>query len=151
MDKKAAIISASSSSKDLVDKYKYLISKYLGFKPSTVEQAKFEYSPLDKIFNKGLDEEENKKEGLLKRLKNIEDKNKELLKITKNKTKNMKKITNFSEEPLSPEAMALFDKMKTIKKCVDSKKLKMVIMLLMILVILKHSMMYLKTFIPKKY
>ena len=26
----------------------------LGLKPSTVEQAKFEYSPLSKIFNKGL-------------------------------------------------------------------------------------------------
>ena len=26
----------------------------LGLKPSTVEQAKFEYSPLGKIFNKGL-------------------------------------------------------------------------------------------------
>ena len=44
----------------------------MGLKPSTVEQAKFEYSPLRKIFNKGLDKEEEKKEGLLKRLKNIE-------------------------------------------------------------------------------
>ena len=52
--------------------------KDLGPKPSTVEQAKFEYSPLGKFFNKGLKEEE-KKEGLLKRLKNIEDKNKEQL------------------------------------------------------------------------
>ena len=44
----------------------------LGLKPGTVEQAKFEYSPLGKMFNKGLDKEEDKKEGLLKRLKNIE-------------------------------------------------------------------------------
>ena len=51
----------------------------LGLKPSTVEQAKFEYSPLSKIFNKGLDKEEDKKEGLLKRLKNIEEKNKKKL------------------------------------------------------------------------
>ena len=43
-----------------------------GLKPSSVEQAKFEYSLLGKIFNKGLDEEDDKKEGLLKRLKNIE-------------------------------------------------------------------------------
>ena len=43
-------------------------------KPSTVEQAKCEYSPLGKIFNKGLSEED-KKEGLLKKLKHIEDKN----------------------------------------------------------------------------
>ena len=50
----------------------------LGLKPSTVEQAKFEYSPLGKIFNKGL-KEEDKKEGLFKRLENIKDKNEELL------------------------------------------------------------------------
>ena len=42
----------------------------LGLKPSTVEQAKFEYSPLGKIFNKGLSEDD-KKEGLFKRLENI--------------------------------------------------------------------------------
>ena len=46
----------------------------LDLKPSTVAQAKFEYSPLGKIFNKGLSEDDNK-EWLLKRLKNIEDKN----------------------------------------------------------------------------
>ena len=44
----------------------------MGLKPSTVEHAKFEYSPLGKVFNKGLEEEEEK-EGLLKRLKNVED------------------------------------------------------------------------------
>ena len=46
----------------------------LSLKPSTVEQANFEYSPLSKIFNKGFDkdEEEDKKEGILKKLKNIE-------------------------------------------------------------------------------
>ena len=40
-----------------------------------VRKEKFEYYPLGKVFNKGLDES-NKKEGLLKRLKNIEGKNK---------------------------------------------------------------------------
>ena len=50
----------------------------LFFKPSTVEQAKFEYSPLGKIFNKGLDEDD-KKEGLFKRLKNIENAQKGLI------------------------------------------------------------------------
>ena len=43
-------------------------------KPSTVEQAKFEYSPFGKVFTRGLEQEEDKKEGLLKRLKNIEGK-----------------------------------------------------------------------------
>ena len=42
---------------------------------STVGQAKFQYSPVGKIFNKGLDREEAKKEGLLKRLENIKETN----------------------------------------------------------------------------
>ena len=70
LDRKAAKISALFSN-DL-DKYDYLTGKDLGLKPGTVEQAKFEYSPLGKMFKKGLDKEEDKKEGLLKRLKNIE-------------------------------------------------------------------------------
>ena len=74
--RKAAKISALSSNN--LDKYEYLTGEDLGLKPSTLKQAKFEYSPLGKFFNKGLKEEE-KKEGLLKRLKNIEDKNKEQL------------------------------------------------------------------------
>ena len=58
-------------------------------------QAEFEYSPLGKIFNKGL-KEEDKKEGLLKRLKNIEDKNEELLKA-KNKIENTKEVTDYAD------------------------------------------------------
>ena len=54
----------------------------LGLTPSTVEQARFDYSPLGKIFNKGLKEKDNKQR-LLKRLKNIKDKNEEQLKATK--------------------------------------------------------------------
>ena len=72
LDREAAKISALSSN-DL-DKYEYLTGEDLGLKPSTVDQAKFEYSPLGKIFNKGLSEDD-KKEGLFKRLKNIENKN----------------------------------------------------------------------------
>ena len=34
----------------------YLTGEDLDLQPSTVEQAKFEYSPLVKVFNKGLDE-----------------------------------------------------------------------------------------------
>ena len=59
MDRKAAIISASSS-KDLVDKYEYLTGKDLGLKPSTIKQAKFEYSPLGKVFTKGLNKDNQK-------------------------------------------------------------------------------------------
>ena len=71
LDRKAAKISALSSNN--LDKYEYLTGEDLGLKPSTIEQAKFEYSPLGKIFNKGLSEDD-KKEGLFKRLKYIENK-----------------------------------------------------------------------------
>ena len=47
-------------------------------KPSTVEQARFEYSPSGKIFNKGLDKDDQK-EDLFKRLKNIENSQKGLI------------------------------------------------------------------------
>ena len=58
LDRKAAKISALSSN-DLY-KYEHLTGQDLGFKPSTVEQAKFEYSPFGKIFNKGLDKDDDK-------------------------------------------------------------------------------------------
>ena len=45
-----------------MDKYEYLTGEDLGYNPSVVEQAKFEYSPLCKVFNKGLDEKDKKKE-----------------------------------------------------------------------------------------
>ena len=77
-----------------MDKYGYLTGKDLGLKPNTIEQAKFEYSPLGKGFTKGLNKDD-KKDRLFKRLKNIDDKNEELLKIKKNKTKNIKQITSF--------------------------------------------------------
>ena len=61
------------------DKYEYLTGKDLGLKPSTVEQIRLEYSPLNKFLNKGL-KEEGKEEGPLKILKNIEGKNEQQLK-----------------------------------------------------------------------
>ena len=57
-----------------LDKYEYLTGEGLGYIQIVIEKAKFEYSPLGKIFTKGLDKDEDKKEGLLKRLKNIEGK-----------------------------------------------------------------------------
>ena len=70
LDRKAAKISGLSSNN--LDKYEYLTGEDLRLKPNTIEQARFEYSPLGKIFNKGLSEDD-KKEGLFKRLKNIEN------------------------------------------------------------------------------
>ena len=53
-------------------KYEYLTGEDLGYRPSALEQTKFDYSPLGKFFNKRLDDQDDKKAGLLKRLKNIE-------------------------------------------------------------------------------
>ena len=76
LDRKAAKISALSSNN--LDKCEYLTCEDLGLKPSSTEQAKFEYFPLGKIFNKGLDKDDQK-EGLFKRLKNIEKAQKNLI------------------------------------------------------------------------
>ena len=81
LDRMNAEISAYSSG-DL-PKYEYLTEKDLKYKPDAFEQAKFEYSPLDKVFTDGLDKSD-KNEGLLKRLKNIEDKNNNQLLAIKN-------------------------------------------------------------------
>ena len=51
-----------------------------------IKKAKFGYSPLGKVFNIGLDQND-KKEGLLKRLKNIEGKNEQQLEAIMNKEK----------------------------------------------------------------
>ena len=58
-----------------LDKNELLTGEGLDLKPSIAAQAKFEYSPFGKIFNKRLSEDD-KKEGYLKKLKNIEDQNK---------------------------------------------------------------------------
>ena len=134
-----------------LDKHEYLTGEDLGFKLSTVEQAKSEYSPLGIIFNKRL-KEEDKKEGLLKRQKNIEDKNKQQLKTIKNKTENIKEVTDFIEEPLSPEAKGLIEEIRIIKKDVNYRKLKIRggNIIRMILVIITHLKSYLETFITEK-
>ena len=83
LDRKAAKISALSSNN--LEKYEYVTGEDLGLKPSTIEQAKFEYSPLGKIFNKGLDKDD-KKEGLFKRLKNIKNAQKNLIRDDDNES-----------------------------------------------------------------
>ena len=62
-----------------------------------------------------------KKEGILKRLKNIEDENK-----VKNKVENkdIKEVTDFVDQPLSFETKELINEIKTIQKNVDYRKLK---------------------------
>ena len=55
-----------------MSKYDYLTNKDLGYKPDAFEKAKFEYSPLGKVFTDGLNKSD-RKEDLLKRIKNIEN------------------------------------------------------------------------------
>ena len=76
LDRLTAKISALSSGE--LRNYEYLTGEDLGYRPSVLEQAKLDYSPLDKVFDKRLGNKDDKKEGLLKRLKNIEDKNDKL-------------------------------------------------------------------------
>ena len=74
LDGKTAKISALSSNN--LEKYENLTVEDLGLKPSTVEQAKFEYSPLGNVFTKELDKDDQK-EGLFKRLKILKTRLKE--------------------------------------------------------------------------
>ena len=53
LDRMNGEISAYSSG-DL-PKYEYLTKKDLNYKPNAFEQAKYEYSPLGKVFIDGLD------------------------------------------------------------------------------------------------
>ena len=66
LEREAARISALSSNN--LHKYEYLTGEDLGLKPSTVEQERFEYSPLGRVFDRRL-KDEDIKEGLLKRVK----------------------------------------------------------------------------------
>ena len=61
LGRKAAKISALSCNN--LGKYEYLTGEDLDLKASTGEQAKFEYSPLGKVFTEALDKNDQK-EGL---------------------------------------------------------------------------------------
>ena len=96
----------------------------LGYKPVVVEKAEIEYSLPSKIFNKGL-AEDDKKQGLLKRLKNIDGKNKDQsrdeLRIIKRDldkaNENAFKRLNISK--LGPDSKKSFIKLKSkIKRLV---------------------------------
>ena len=131
LDRKAAKMSALSSNN--FDKYEYLTGEDLGLKPSTIEQAKFEYSPLGKIFNKGLDKDD-KKEGLFKRLENIKDKNEEQLQAIKDQgEKQLKELKNIDKSKMlkaigeiskkNEEANKLLSEFKKIDRILDKTEL----------------------------
>ena len=94
LDRLAAKISAYSSG-DL-RKYEYLTGEDLGYKPSMVEQVKFDYSPLANVFTKRLGKDD-KTEGLFKRLKNLKNKSgEEQLKVFRRANKVSKAAKNES-------------------------------------------------------
>ena len=59
-----------------LDKYEFLTRKDLKYKPNAFDKAKFEFSPLGKAFNQGLDKtaENYKEEGVIKISKDNRDK-----------------------------------------------------------------------------
>ena len=132
LDRKAAKLSALSSNN--LDKYKYLTGEDLGLKPSTVDQAKFEYSPLGQIVNKELDKED-KKEGLFKRLENIKDKNEEHLKVVKDQLEKQPIISkvknpNFNNlsfrNLLDDKSMKVFDEIRYQDEIIDYSQLNLI-------------------------
>ena len=129
-DRQAAKISALSSGE--LENYEYLTDENLGYKTDVVQKAKFEYSPFGQVFNKGLNTSE-RKEGLLKRLKNTEGKNEQQLELIKNQGKKQLNLINKSnlereskqleiQNYLDPEAKRLVDEInKEIKDNEDKK------------------------------
>ena len=97
-----------------LDKYELLTGEDLDLKPSTVAQAKFEYYPLDKIFNKELSEDD-KKEGSFKRLENIKGKNEELVKAFNTTNKVLKNKTNIQNKNLVYDSKHSFVRFKNIE------------------------------------
>ena len=127
LDRKAAKISALSSNN--LDKYEHLTGEDVGLKPTTIEQVKLKYSPLDKIFNKALKVE------LLKRLKNIEGKNKEQLKVIKDELEKQTIISkvknpNFNNlsfrNLLGDKSMKVFNKIRDQDKTIDYSRLNFI-------------------------
>ena len=131
LDRKAAKISALSSNN--LDKYEYLTGEDLGLKPSSIEQTKFECSPLGKIFNKELDKDDQK-EDLFKRLEKIKHINLTQLQAIKYQgEKQLKKLKNIDESKTlkatdeirrkNDEANKLVPKFKKIDRTLDKAEL----------------------------
>ena len=112
MYRQNAKISVQNSGK--LDKYEYLSGEDLGYRPSKLDQIKSEYSPLGEVFNKRLDSNE-KQEGLLKRLKNIEDKTDNQLQAIegqKDNQTNLKSVGYAIRDKLPEKAIKAFDWLK---------------------------------------
>ena len=120
LDRQNAKISVLSSGE--LDKYEYLTGEDFGYKPDVVQKAKFEYSPLGQVFNKGLEKDE-KQVGLLKRLKNIEHKTDNQLKENKDNQLGIKSTGYTVKEELSQEAKNMLEKLNNQEKLINYQKL----------------------------
>ena len=96
LDRKVAKISALSSRN--LDKYEYVTGKDLELKTTVIEQARFEFSLLGRVFNKGMNKEE-KKEEIFKRLKNFEEKSGKQLKAIEDQGKKVNIISQYKIKP----------------------------------------------------
>ena len=114
----------------------------MGYKPDIVQKAKFEYSPLGWVLNKRL-EKDDKQEGLLKRLENIEDKTDNQLHRNKDSQLGIKSIGYTINEKLSQETKNKFEnknmflvinKSSLITESLNLQRVTKMIMILPILV-----------------
>ena len=139
--KKAAIISEQSSKN--LDEVEYLTSEDLGLKPDTIEQATFEFSPLGNIFNKGLDKDDQK-EGIFKRLKNIENAQKNLIRDSDNESIYYTSTSEFDDKDKKQQTSNIdtkppdvFNYLKNLSQksnnLMDELKMMMMMMMMMIL------------------
>ena len=120
LDRQNAKISALSSGE--LDKYEYLTSEDLEYKPDVAQKTKFEYSPLGQVFNKGLKRDE-KQVGLLKRLKNIDIKTERQLEENKDSQLGIKSIGYTIRQELSQEAKNMLEKLNNQEKLINYRKL----------------------------
>ena len=120
LDRQNAKISALRSGE--LDQYEYLTTEDLGYRPDVVQKAKFEYSLLDQVFNKGLEKDE-KQVGLLKRSKNIDDKTDNQLKENKDSQLGIKSIGNTIRQELSQEARNMLEELNNQEKLINYMKL----------------------------
>ena len=132
LDRKAAKVSALSSNN--LGKYEYLSFEDLGLKPNAIEQAKFEYSPLGKVFTQRFDKNDQK-ERLFRRLKNIEGKNKEQLNVLKDQLEKQPIISkvknpNFNNVSfrnlLDDKSMKVFDEIRYQDEIIDYSRLNFI-------------------------
>ena len=104
----------------------------LGHRLDPVQKAKFEYSPLGQVFNNRLDKSE-KPEGLLKRLKNIEDEtDNQLREIEGKKDNQLDLVENQKTKQSDPTGKIKFSDKKLNKLSEDiikkTKNMKMKIL-----------------------